>query len=131
MERLYLEGLEVRASGRTIIGLGLPYGELASDRPERFERGGLTLDAAAYLDLDHDPLRVVTWRGEGLSVEDTGRGLTLRAVAPPTPAGAEALRGIEAGDRRGLSVEFHTPRGSAARRTSGSSRRTGLRASGW
>ena len=106
MERLAL-GAEVRASGRTITGLVLPYGEISPTHRERFEPGGGEIAADAHLDLDHEPLKAVAWLGNGLELEDTARGLELRAVAPRTPAGHEALRGIRSGERRGLSVEFH------------------------
>ena len=106
MERLAL-GAEVRASGRTITGLVVPYDEVSPSHRERFVPGGGEIAPGAHLDLDHDPLKAVAWLGAGLELEDTPRGLELRALAPPTPAGNEALRGIATGERRGLSVEFH------------------------
>ena len=64
------------------------------------------MDAAAHLDLDHDPLRVVAYVGGGLVLEDSDAGLGLRAEIPPTMAGDHALTGIRDGSRAGLSVEF-------------------------
>ena len=105
MERVFT-GVEVRASGREIVGLGLPYGEISPSHLERFEAGGAEIAPAAYLDLEHDPLKVVAYIGGGLTIEDTVNGMMIRAVAPPTPAGDVALSGIADGSRSGLSVEF-------------------------
>ena len=97
---------ECRAEGREIRGLGLPYGEVSPTHRERFLAGGGSVSEHVLLDLDHDRLRAVAWRGAGLDVVDDARGLMVRATAPHTPAGDAALAGIASGERSGLSVEF-------------------------
>ena len=103
----YAAGVEVRAVGRTISGVAIPYSETSPTHHERFQAGGGVVRPGAYLDLDHEPLTAFAWRGAGLKVTDTSEGMVIHADAPRTPAGEEALRGVRSGRRAGLSVEFH------------------------
>ncbi len=106
----FLSAVEVRAEGRTLEGVALPYGELSPSHRERFEAGGGAVAPNAILDLDHDRLRTVAWIGAGLTLTDTREGLHLRAEVPRTPAGDEALRGVRTRERSGLSIEFEAAR---------------------
>lgn len=106
MERL-LAG-EVRAEGRTLSGIVMPYGVRASDRPERFEPGSLIRDENTWLDLDHDPSRVLAWEGANLTFTDATDALRMRAELPAIPLADLALASVRDGTRRGLSVEFRS-----------------------
>ena len=106
----FAAGFEVRAEGRRLDGLALPYGEISPSHRERFQAGGGAVAPTAILDLDHDRLRTVAWIGAGLTLTDGADGLHLRAEIPRTPAGDEALRGVRSGERSGLSVEFEAAR---------------------
>ena len=94
--------LEVRASGRTLTGEAIRYGQLAGDRPERFEAGAFTPLGAVNLNLQHDPAIVLASTGDRLQVTDTDRALEVRAELRP----GAALTLLERGSLRGLSVEF-------------------------
>ena len=109
MDRVFT-GIELRAENRRITGLGLPYRQLSPSHRERFEpiAGGVEIAPSAWLNLDHKPREVVAWRGAGLEVRETDKGLEVDAVAPETPAGEAALEGIRSGERAGLSVEFRS-----------------------
>ena len=94
--------LEVRASGRTLTGEAVRYGQRATDRPERFEAGAFTPLGAVNLNLQHDPAIVLASTGDRLQVTDTDRALEVRAELRP----GAALTLLERGSLRGLSVEF-------------------------
>ncbi len=108
MERLTTRG-ELRAEGRTLAGVVMRYGEIG-DRNERFLSGAFTREGTPWLNLEHDPLRVVAWEGAGLEFRDTPEALTLRAELPRIPAADVALEGVRSGARTGLSVEFRAIR---------------------
>ena len=101
---------EVRAEGRTLSGTVLRYGELSPSHRERFEPGSLRLAGDVWLDLEHDPLRVVAWEGAGLTFAASADALSLRAVLPRIPAADLALEGVRDGTRSGLSIEFRAER---------------------
>ena len=88
----------------------MPFRQLSPSHRERFEpiAGGVEIAPSAWLNLDHKPREVVAWRGAGLEVRETDKGLEVEAVAPETPAGEAALSGIRDGTRAGLSVEFRS-----------------------
>ena len=84
----------------------MPYNERAADRPERFEPGSLIREKNTWLDLDHDPARVVAWEGANLTLQDGPESLRMRAELPSIPVAEIALQSVREGSRRGLSVEF-------------------------
>ena len=94
--------LEVRATGRTLTGEAVRYGERATDRPERFEAGAFAPLGPLHLNLQHDPSIVLATTGDGLDVTDTPRALEVRASLRPGAALTLLRRGV----LRGLSVEF-------------------------
>lgn len=106
MERI-LAG-EVRAEGRTLSGLVMPYGERAGDRAERFEPGAFIREQNTWLDLDHDPSRVLAWEGAGLTLQDGPESLRMSAKLAHIPLADLALQSVRDGSRRGLSVEFRS-----------------------
>ena len=101
---------EVRAEGRSIRGTVIRYGELSPSHRERFSVGSLQRSGDVWLDLAHDPERVVCWEGAGLTFAETRDALTLRAEVPRTVPGDLALSGVRDGSRAGLSVEFEATR---------------------
>ena len=107
-------GLELRADGRVLAGLAVPWGRTetcGTDRcvrggRERFEPGSLLLaPAGASLNLDHDSAKVLA-DGDGLAFEDRADGLHIRAELPAGALQDEALASVADRSRLGLSIEF-------------------------
>ena len=102
---------EVRAEGRQVSGVLLRYGETSPSHRERFAPGALAWEGPLALNLDHDPERAIAWLPDGgLELRANAAGVELVAVLPPIPAADRALAEIRAGERTGLSVEFHAER---------------------
>ena len=99
---------ELRAAGRRLSGIVLPYGEESPAHHERFEPGAIRFASAVPLNLHHQHLAAVAWRpGGGLELNDGADALRMTATIAPIPAGDVALAEVRAGRIRGLSVEFH------------------------
>ena len=99
---------EIRAEGRRVHGFAIRYGDVSPTHRERFAPGAFALDGRTrWLNLAHRPLEVLAYTGGGLELRDTADGLTVDATLPEIPAADAALRMIQAGELRGLSVEFH------------------------
>ena len=94
--------LEFRASGRTLTGEAIRYGQQATDRPERFEPGVFQPLGAVSLNLQHDRSITLAETGDRLTVTDTPRALEVRAELRD----GAALTMLHRGSLRGLSVEF-------------------------
>ena len=94
--------LEIRATGKTLTGEAVRYGQRATDRPERFEAGAFAPLGPLALNLQHDPSIVLATTGDGLAVTDTEQALEVRAELQPGAALTLLRRGV----LRGLSVEF-------------------------
>ena len=95
---------EVRASGRTVEGIAIPYGETANIGAfrERVEPGAVELREPAVLNDEHrswEPLAVLTFA-------DGEDALRFRAELPPGVRQDSALARIASGELRGASVEF-------------------------
>ena len=106
-ERRYAE---IRADGRTLIGVVMPYGAVA-ELPfgrERFEPGALkgAAEADLILNLQHDRSRPIVRSGNGLIVSELADAVTMRAELPAGPDQDAAIANVQAGILRGLSVEF-------------------------
>lgn len=105
---------EVRAEGdgRRLVGLAVPYGERAADRPEVVARGAFRegLDRPSIvLRAAHDRGMVapVARVGAGMQLRETDRGVELEADLPPGVTAADDLLSlIRAGVLTALSVEF-------------------------
>ena len=101
---------EVRAEGRRIVGVAMPYGALSPTHRERFEPGAFgSLDdgATRWLDIRHNYLQVIAHApGGGLTFHDSAEALEIRAELPEIPGADVALRGVKSGALGGLSVEF-------------------------
>jgi phage head maturation protease len=86
-----------------LVGTLLTYGELAADRPERFEPGALRWkDGGVVLREMHDrrqPLVRFTPKVDGNLV-------TVDALMPDTARSRDAITLVRNGTYRGLSVEF-------------------------
>ena len=107
LERFFA-GLEIRASGRSLVGPAIRYGEVSPDHRERFEAGAFALDARTrWLDVGHDRSIVIAHTdGGGLELRDTPEALEVSATLPEIPAAMRALEDVKAGRLRGFSVEF-------------------------
>ena len=109
--------LELRASGRTLTGPAIRYGDVSPTHRERFEAGAFALDGRTrWLNLRHDPEKALAWTGAGLALHDGADALMVRAELPQIPAADRALADVAAGRLTGFSIEF---RALAERRESG------------
>ena len=91
---------EIRLEGRTLRGVVMPYGTIASDRAEMFTPGAFGPVSKIALDLQHDPRTIVAKAAE---LMDTPTALTLRAELGE---GSAALSLVRRRALRGLSVAF-------------------------
>jgi HK97 family phage prohead protease len=97
----------VNREGRTIEGVALPYGQLATKGglAFRFDRGALTWDAEnpgrVKLLRDHDPRQAI---GRAIQLRDTAAGVLARFKVARGAAGDEALELAEDGVLDGFSV---------------------------
>lgn len=95
---------ELRADGRRVHGIAIPYGETATVGRfrERFEPGSVEIREPAVLNDRHrpfEPLAVLTFA-------DTAEALRFEATLPDGPRQDAALAAIDSGELRGASVEF-------------------------
>ena len=112
MEKTEFRFCEIRREGRALSGQGIVYGDLAriGTRSERFLPGSLGADVGALdvlLNVQHDRGRVLARTcGGGLVLTDTAAALEVRAELPETREASDTLALVEAGVRRGFSIEF-------------------------
>lgn len=99
---------EVRAEGRTLVGVGVRYGSVAAMPwgEERIDAGAFAPVGDVILNLQHDRARALARTPETLRIEDTPTALRVEASLPATRDAEDALTLIRAGVLRGLSVEF-------------------------
>ena len=97
----------MRAAGRTLHGIVMPYSEKARDREERFLPGSLKPTPSAWVEYEHDPSRILVY-GAGVRFQENGTNMTMAATLPETPLGNLALQEVRAGIRTGLSVRFQS-----------------------
>ena len=87
-----------------LVGVLMPYGQRAADRPEVFEPGALHWPADGVL------LRAMHKRLDPVArfiPEATDTEVRVSIDLPDTTAGRDAATNVRAGVLRGLSVEFH------------------------
>lgn len=111
-------GAEVRAVGRSLHSLFLPDTECPAGRcipgqRERIIPAGLDIRsgpgiAPKWLDVDHDPSRVLAHTGDGsLRLRAADDGLHFETgQLPRLPLVEQTLERVRSGDLRGASVEF-------------------------
>ena len=90
-----------------LVGVLLPYGERAADRPEMFEPGALHWPADGVL------LRSMHKRQDPVArfiPEATETEVRVSIDLPDTTAGRDAATNVRAGVLKGLSVEFRAER---------------------
>lgn len=97
-------GAPFQASGRTLAGPALIYGDVSTEHAERFEPGAFGPSPAAPMNLQHDPAMEVLPAG-GYELADTGRALEVRARLPEDSA---AIKLVRRGALSGFSIEFHS-----------------------
>ena len=102
--------VELRAEGRQLSGVVMPYGEIAvaTFGPERFEPGAFGEGRASdvKLNLQHQRSVLLTRTGAGLELIDGPDALRMVATLPDVTAARDAVGLVKAGVLRGLSVEF-------------------------
>ena len=100
---------ELRQEGPGVItGTILRYGDVANIGGfyrERFESGSVSWDDV-ILNLHHDRKQPVARTGAGLTIQDSGGELRMRAEIPDTIYGRQARELIDNNIVRGLSAEF-------------------------
>ena len=108
--------LEVRASGRRLVGYAATFGAEAqlgrvreTIAPGAFA-GSLSGDILAL--LDHDPSKVLgRTRSGSLKLHEDAKGLAFDLDLPDTQAGADVLALAQRGDLGGMSFGFTVPAG--------------------
>ena len=111
IERRYFE-LRAEAGGRTLSGVAVRYGDVATVLPwgrERIEAGafGDVAGADVVLNVQHDRGRpIARTGGGGLTLADGPDALAVRAELPPTREADDALANVRGLIVRGLSAEF-------------------------
>ena len=102
--------LECRATGRTLEGPAIRYGDVSSSHKERFEPGAFTLDEKTrWLNYKHDQHHVLAFTGGGgLELRDTPEALMVSAVLPNLPLCDHALAEVRARKLLGFSLEFRS-----------------------
>ena len=104
MERR-VSGLELRAAGRRLSGVVMPYNQISPSHRERFLPGSISFAEVVHLDLHHDPERAIAFApGGGLELRQDRDALRMTANLLPLPASDRALHDVRGGS--GLSVEF-------------------------
>ena len=99
-------GTEVRAAGRRLSGVVMPYNQISPSHREKFLPGSIRLAEVVHVDLDHNPEVAVAFApGGGLELRQDKDALRMVAELLPVPASDRALEEVRSG-RRGLSVEF-------------------------
>ena len=101
-------GLELRAQGRRLSGIALPFNEVSPSHREKFLPGSIRFAEVVHLDLDHDAEKAIAFApGGGLQLRQDRDALHLTADVLPIPASDRALEQVRSGSR-GLSVEFRS-----------------------
>ncbi len=96
-------------SGRTLVGVALDYGSVATIGPgmvEKFLPGAFRPISDVILNSAHDRRTPLARTGAGLTIEDTQTELRISAELPKTQAADDVLELVRAGVLRGLSIEF-------------------------
>ena len=102
--------LRAEATGRSLAGIVMRYGDQSLTHRERFEPGAFRLADSVQLNLLHDRLVSIAWYPDGgLTLEDDENELRFEvAELPPIPAADLALEIVRSGKAQGLSVEFRS-----------------------
>ena len=99
---------ELRAEGRRLSGVAMPYNTVSPGHREKFLPGafaGRLADVA--LDVQHNRSRIIARTGGGgLELRDTPAALLMEATLPETREATDTLTLVRQRVLRGLSVEF-------------------------
>ena len=115
----YGNTVELRADGRTLRGVVVPYGQAADPsramrqlaggaKRERFAVGSYVASMPTVpLNIEHRALQAAAWYPDGgLQLMDSAEALRFEATLPGIPAADLALDGVRNGKFRGVSLEF-------------------------
>ena len=89
----------------------MAYGDVAPSYAERFEPRSLEPVGNTWLNVNHDEMAVLAWAGDGGSLELDNGDAELRVRAGPLPRiplADATLAAVQAGEYRGLSIEFRS-----------------------
>ena len=99
-----LECREAAGSPGRLVGVILPVGRVAGDRPELFVGVGVQTPAEGIALLPEHRSTTVVMRFDPIR---TAEGLTVDHLLPDTPDGRALAASVRSGATPGLSVEFH------------------------
>ena len=109
-EHLAFQASEVRAEGRSLRGIAMPFGVVSPSHREMFLAGAfgdLTDGLTRWLDVSHRSREVLAHtENGGLKLTDTPRAVLVEAHLPNIPAADAALADVRAGKLTGFSVQF-------------------------
>ena len=101
-----LECRDAAGSPGRLVGVILPVGRVAGDRPELFVGGGVTIPRDGIALLPEHRSSTVVMRFDPLVASDGS--LQVDHLLPDTPAGVALAASVRSGKTPGLSVEFHS-----------------------
>ena len=101
-----LECREVTGSPGRLVGLLVPSGRMASDRPELIVGSGITTPADGIALLPEHRSQTVVMRFDPIRGDDGS--LRVDHLLPNSPAGRDMAAAVRSGATPGLSVEFHS-----------------------
>ena len=100
-----LECRDATGSPGRLVGLLVPSGRVAGDRPELFVGSGITTPADGIALLPEHRSSTVVMRFD--PVRDADGSLRVDHLLPDTPGGRALASAVRSGATPGLSVEFH------------------------
>ena len=100
-----LECREATGSPGRLVGVILPVGRVAGDRPELFVGSGVTTPADGIALLPEHRSAAVVMRFDPIR---TAEGLTVDHLLPDSDLGRAVAASVRSGKTPGLSIEFHS-----------------------
>ena len=101
-----LECREATGSPGRLVGLILPVGRVAGDRPELFVGSGVSTPREGIRLLPEHRSSTVVMRFDPIVASDGS--LRVDHLLPDTPEGVALAASVRSGETPGLSVEFHS-----------------------
>ena len=101
-----LECRDAAGSPGRLVGVILPVGRVAGDRPELFVGGGVTIPREGIALLPEHRSSTVVMRFDPIVASDGS--LQVDHLLPDTPEGLALAASVRSGKTPGLSVEFHS-----------------------
>ena len=100
-----IECREATGSPGRLVGIILPVGRVAGDRPEIFIGSGVTIPSGGLALLPEHRSSTIVMKFDPIRGDDGE--LRVDHLLPDTPAGVALAASVRSGKTPGLSVEFH------------------------